>query len=405
MFRTFLGKFVIVQKLYQLTHLFYIILVLFIVALTKTPRGSTIYILHMGGFGNIVNQADTFFSNVDKNGFIICLYTPMRHNPEVKRLYGTRFLLVNRGAIIKGFRYENKVIECSAISKVKKLLSRSFLTRSLCQLQDLKHIAMKKGIDVNDEGWGFWKSKLWFINLPRDNASVSFLRKQFFEEFKVLDNVLGKNVCSLYLRKKGNPNVLKDYCRNNKDLEMYLPILEQLKELNFSVLVYGDVSSRDLDVCSNLSWVHTFIDFGLSKPVWDVFAPVYSDFTIGASGGGLQIPVSLGKKILLLDAFGYWNWYPNCLHSFKTIANEEGGVVNPTRFLINDTYTDEFDQLTIRNQTSELDIRVLLEFMSLLSRWPLRDSLLNNIQSKSISHFATGAIISREWLLHNEVNF
>lgn len=344
-----------------------------------------------------------FFSNVDKNGFIICLYTPMRHNPEVKRLYGTRFVMVNRGAIIRSFRYENLVIECSAISKLKNLFSRSFLTRSLYQLQDLKHIAMKKGIDVIDEEW-LWKSKLWFINLPRDNASLSFLRKQFFEEFKVLDNALGKNVCSLYLRKKGNPRILKDYCRNNKDLEMYLPILEQLKELNFSVLVYGDLSSRDMNVCSNLSWVHTFIDFGLSKTVWDVFAPVYSDFTIGASGGGLQIPVSLGKKILLLDAFGYWNWFPNCLHSFKTITNEEGVVVNPTRFLMNDTYTDEFDQLTIEYQSSELDIKVLLEFMSLLPRWPRRDSLINNIQSKSVSHFAAGAIISREWLLHNEVN-
>lgn len=405
MFRRFLSLIVILRKLYQITHLLYVILVLLIVALLKTPRDANIYILHIGGFGNVVNQSDIFLSNIDGDGFIIWLYTPLRHNPEVKRLYGSRFIPVNRGAIFRGFRYENAAIECSAISKVKPLLSKSILRRNLFQLQDLKYIATKKGFETEDDRWGFWKNKLWFLNLPRNNASLPFLRRQFSEEYRILDDALGDKVCSLYLRKKGEASVFNDYCRNNKDLEMYLPILEKLKELSFSVLVYGDLSSRDMDVCSRLSWVHTFHDFGLSKPVWDIFAPVYSIFTIGASGGGLQIPVSLGKKVLLLDAFGYWNWFPNCLHSFKSITNNGGAILNPIHFLINDTDTDELAQLTIQFQPSELDVRVLLEFMSLLPNWPIRDFLINKIQPESISHFASGAIISREWLLHNEVNF
>ena len=377
-------------------------LLLFYNILRKSPRNSCVYILHQGGFGNIPMQADLFLRYKCKEGYVALLYTPGRHNPTIRKLYSHRLFAINRSRLFWKFREERVAVELSAIRWLKCIFSIALLRRSIWQLSDIKPIAHNLGINVDGES-RFWPQKLWYLSAPRSHEFTPDVRYCFPEEYRIIEERVPGKSCALYLRKKGSPKKFSDFSRNGKTLAEYKLLIEELACLDRVILLYGDVTDSEIESCTQSEVVITYKKMGIKKHVWDVLAPLFSDFTIGSSGGGLQVPISAGKKILLLDAFGYWNWFPNTLHSFKTVVDHDGVTINPINYLIHDNEMSLLESLIVQLSPPALDIRILHEFLPLLQNWPSIDNFTRKIQHESLVHYAPGALISKEWKKWNHI--
>lgn len=378
-----------------LTAYYSIILVLKIIY--RTPNLSQIYIFHLGGFGNTLMQTDLYLRYICKSGFVVMLYSKNRHNVIIQNLYENKFILVRRPLSWCNLDYERPNIELRVIKIVKKILFVGISRRNIWQLSDLKPIARIHGINTN-EVLAHWRQKLWYMSVSGKKFERSINNKFFELEINLMRKKISGRVCSIYLRNKGSLSDFKSHARNGKSLTEYIPLIEELIRLNFTIFLYGDITTSEITSLSGFQKVFTYKNMKLNKSIWDIFAPFYSEFTIGSSGGGLQIPISLGKKILLLDGFGYWNWFPNTLHSFKLILGKNGTILNPLKYLHDDLNFDLVRSLVVKNSPSELDLRVLHEFIEYLRNWPTVDSYTRKIQVESLVHFAPGAIISREWM-------
>lgn len=395
--------------IYRILHAIYGFLILLSVfyllitnILKKSPRKSQVFIIHQGGFGNIPMQSDLFLRYITHQGYIALLFSPNRHNPTIQRIYGKQFFVINRASFSTKFQGESLSVELRAIALLKFVLSFGWAKRTIWQLHDLKQKAIPFGIDTQ-EPFQFWRQKLWYLSAKDYRTSDLNVQNYFSAEFQLLRGAFSGRVCSLYLRKKGSPEKLSNFWRSGKSLYEYDPMLTELKKLKFSTLVYGDVDDLELDFCTRFMEVFSYRDLGIEKEIWNIIAPIFAEFTIGNSGGGLQIPISFGRKILLIDAFGYWNWFPNTLHSFKSIFDSSGNLINPYKYLINDQEFGELESFEIRLSHPLLDIRILHEFLSLFPKWPKVDEFAAPIQKNSLVHHAPGAVISREWLKWNRI--
>jgi hypothetical protein len=119
---------------------------------------------------------------------------------------------------------------------------------------------------------------------------------------------------------------------------------------------------------------------------------------LGSPGGGLLIPVKFGRKILVLDGFGYWFAVPNAMHSYKLVFTKDGELISPLQLIKNSPWELNFPpDSVIKFIPVEILKNILEEFYSQLNSWAVNNQNLE-INQECWLNISPDAIISRNYL-------
>jgi len=365
------------------------------------PKGISIYFLSEQGFGHSIMQADVFLEYVDPNGYIILLLSQKRHNNYVKLLYGSNYRTLKSSYTNSSFdgdyRLDRLIVRLSrvilGISKKQKLYCWTDLLRLSERINTQNYLEYP--------GTSFAVHKLWYLtkssNMVVDKA-YSFTSSSDYLLFKkyVVQSARQSRFAALYIRDKPDDNRIS-FLRSGKSLMKSLHIIDFLNKNGFTVLIYGEISPIDFNklVGSDvLCWVNS----NISKSLWDIFAPVFSEFVVGPSGGGLQIPIKVNKPILALDTFGFWNGFPNSLLAYKIVKDENGQIVNPEKYFRNTPFETNFQGLIVESIPDDLDLKILEEFLQVLQFWTPKQKITQTFHPGCALTFSPYSRISNSYL-------
>ena len=243
-------------------------------------------------------------------------------------------------------------------------------------------------LSSNSESLGFkpWNKE---TNIERENLILQLARK-----------FNGGKYCCFYFRAKGvaGEDKADNYSRNTRSFTELLDIFAYLKSIGFLILLYGDIPDNGLAE-ARLHGVLTYEDMNISKDVWDLLTPSIGEFTIGSPGGGLMLPVKFQKKILVIDAFGYYFAVPNALHTYKYITDENMNLMSPLTCIAKTPWRLDFpDSFTIRYLPVPLLLEIIKEFLECINHWPDSNSTYIEIHEHSWLTISPGALVSEKFL-------
>lgn len=350
-------------------------------------------------------QADVFLEYIDREGYIILLCNPKRHSKNVNLLYGSKYKVIE--AYWPRLPFEGDVRLDRLLFRVLKYLLRLVKRQNLFGWLDLLEYSQKVKTEnyLEYPGSSYAIHKLWYISkrphdsweglkLPEESALKI---KKYFGEL-----VESSKLAAVYIRNKPDQNRVS-HLRSGKSLIESLHIIDSLIQRGFKVLIYGDVKSQHLVKVADRD-ILSYLNTAIPKELWDLLVPTISEFVVGPSGGGLQIPIKMSKPILALDVFGFWNGFPNCLHSYKIVKNKDGEIINPTFYFSHMPFEHKFQQLEIEFTPKELDLQILDEFYEALKYWPVKQKIIRFFHPGSALTFSPNARISHNYLSYVGVN-
>lgn len=389
--------------LFMLLHSIFVfkLLILFIF---KNRTKSSIFILNVGGFGHTITQADTYFNYIDPNGIVLALLTPKIHNLKISMIYKNNYHAIDR---TKHFTLIDSKKERLAFHLSELITLRivwfifAFFPNSP-KLYDWRSIVAL----VPREKLGIYGKGIveLFFGIQRNDVEGHFRNHINFQIYEKLTTDLknkfpGNRFCAFYFRNKGleGQDDKHNYTRNTRTLNELIPLFEYLKNLGFMILLYGDNPSSFKQQAKRYGVVF-FDDVGWEKDTWDIWVGGISEFTLGSPGGGLLIPVKFGKKILVLDGFGYWFAVPNAMHSYKLVFTKDGELISPMQLIKNSPWQLDFPpDSVIKFIPVEILKNILEEFYSQLNTWADNNKNLE-INEECWLNIAPGAIISKKYL-------
>lgn len=389
--------------LFMLLHLVFIfkVLVLFIL---KNRTKSSIFILNVGGFGHTITQADTYFNYIDPNGIVFALLTPKIHNFKISMIYVNNYHALDRTKYFTliDSKKERLAFHLSELIALRIVFIIFAFFPNIPKLHDWRSIvALVPQRKLGTHGRGVLDL---FYRMQRNDVRGGSKNYINFEVCNRLTTDLknkfpGKRFCAFYFRNKGieGQDHKDNYSRNTRTLNDFIPLFEYLKNLGFMILLYGDSPSSFKHQAKRYGVVF-FDDVGWEKDKWDIWAGGISEFTLGSPGGGLLIPVKFGRKILVLDGFGYWFAVPNAMHSYKLVFTKDGELISPLQLIKNSPWQLDFaPDSVIKFIPVEILKNILEEFYSKLNNWPDNNQSLE-INEDCWLNIAPGAIISNNYL-------
>ena len=227
------------------------------------------------------------------------------------------------------------------------------------------------------------------VNIERENLTL-LIEKKFGSQ----------KYCCFYFRAKGivGEDKVDNYSRNTRNFIELLEVFAYLKSIGFLTLLYGDVPDNGLDE-ARLHGVLNHDDINISKDIWDLLAPSIGEFTIGSPGGGLMLPVKFRRKILVIDAFGYFFAVPNALHAYKYITDENMKLISPLTYIGKSPWSFDFPKNSIvRYLPVSLLIEIIKEFLEYINHWPISNGTYVEIHKHSWLSISPGALISENFL-------
>jgi hypothetical protein len=348
-----------------------------------TLRESTsIYIFNVGGFGHTISQPDTYFNYIDPDGKVIALLTPGVHNLSVSSLYLGNYYVIDRTkyfSLIK-LKKERLAVQFSELVALKIISFFNFIYFKLPQIYDWRSlVSLVPDEKIGTHGKGILEL---FYNLSNEDKNAELvpnlqtnhsIHNDLINKLRV--KFPGKRFCAFYFRSKGIIGLdnIDDYTRNTRSLIDFMPIFRFLQDEGMIILLYGDEPQTYKDE-ARASGVVFSEDVSLEKNLWDLWAGVIGEFTIGSPGGGLLIPVKFRKKILVIDGFGFWFAVPRAMLTYKLVYTADKELISPLRLVKSNPWQLKFPQgSTIEFLPAEVLFRVMIEFYSKLNNWPTPD--------------------------------
>jgi hypothetical protein len=246
-----------------------------------------------------------------------------------------------------------------------------------------------------------------FYNLYRDDKKNALIARNHVNSdlYNLLVNDLKqrfpkKRFCSFYFRSKGveGSDHVDDYTRNSRSLMDFIPLFKHLEKEGFIILLYGDEPPAFKSQARS-NGVIFYDDVNWEKNLWDLWVGGIGEFTLGSPGGGLLIPVIFGRKILVVDGFGYWFGLPNAMHTYKLVFTANGQLLSPLTFIKLNPWQLNFSPgSSIEFLPIEVLQKVFSEFYTKLSTWPITSTFNSEIHEDNWISISPNAIVSEEYL-------
>lgn len=375
-----------------------------------------IFLLYEGGFGHTIMQVEVFLYYFDPRAFNIILATPGRHNLQAAILFENNYHVISRGILGK------QASRCDAfflwrtdrlIFLIFRMLAR-FFSLNVHDTESLVRFANEKGYRY----LGRHKSieRLWFESkrslceiVPKEDLSVDKRPTNylFVNSFGVnfVEFIADRKPVAFYLRRKGFIDNPDDFLRSGKSLQNYEVIFDNLIQLGYTVLVYGDISDDGHEWAkSKIGGLFTHKTSHFRKDVWDLLCGMHAQFVIGNNGGGLTIPVRFNKNILILDSWQFHTTVPYSLNSFKSLM-VNGSRISPMEyFLLSPDGPKEESGFRAVPNCPQFDLAVLREFLMCIKSWPQNERIYDKLSPKSAFNYAPGAFISKCYLEREGLN-
>lgn len=342
-------------------------------------ESTSIYIFNVGGFGHTISQPDTYFNYIDPDGKVIALLTPGVHNLSVSSLYLGNYYVIDRTKYFSliELKKERLAIQFSELVALKIISFSNFSYFKLPKIYDWRSlVSLVPEEKMGTHGKGILEL-FYNLSIQDENAELAPNLQINNDICNDLINKLrvkfpGKRFCAFYFRKKGVMGLdhVDDYTRNTRSLIDFITIFRFLQDKGFIILLYGDEPQTYRDE-ARASGVVFSEDVSLEKNLWDLWAGVIGEFTIGSPGGGLLIPVKFRKKILVLDGFGFWFAVPRAMLTYKLVYSADRELISPLGLIKSNPWQLEFPLgSTIEFLPTEVLHKVMLEFYFKLNNWP-----------------------------------
>ena len=106
-----------------------------------------------------------------------------------------------------------------------------------------------------------------------------------------------------------------------------------------------------------------------------------------------------GRKILVIDGFGYWFGLPNAMHTYKLVFTANGQLLSPLIFIKSNPWQLNFSPGSyIEFLPIEVLQKVFSEFYTKLSSWPSMSTFNSEIHEDNWIRISPNAIVSEEYL-------
>jgi hypothetical protein len=374
----------------------------------RGSRFKSFFILNVGGFAHTVMQAEIYFEFLDPNGKVILIYTPNRHNPLITTLYSDQYTVVDRSKYLLwvNVKDDRKLIEASerlAIKIVELLSSALLKSIKIFSWKSIVSLVPKHSSSIHGQGI----EKLFFQLC--EGTGTELLKERNLkcnsipvELLKVFSEKQGENTqkyCAFYFRSKGNYKTdhVDDYSRNSRDFSELTEYFACLKSYGYKTLVYGDLISAGTEEARNAGAIFCE-DIAISRELWNLWVPIVTEFTIGAPGGGLIVPVKFLKPILVMDGFGYFHALPNALMTYKLVKDSHGNLISPFDYIRESPWLLDFPSgHRVECLGIDIHLEILAEFILALNDWPQNNNIDMEIHKDSALTFSPGAFISKRY--------
>ena len=370
-------------------------------------ESSSVYILNIGGFGHTITQAETYFAYIDPEGKVIALLTPGAHNLNILSLYPGSYFVINRTKFFSMIdkKKERLAIQLSELVAIKILFFIRVFFFRLPKIYDWRSlVALVSNERMGSHGRGILEL---FYDLYRDDTKNALIARNHVNSdlYNQLINDLKqrfpkKRFCSFYFRSKGveGSDHVDDYTRNSRSLMDLIPLFKHLEKEGFIILLYGDEPPTFKNQARS-NGVVFYDDVNWGKNLWDLWVGGIGEFTLGSPGGGLLIPVIFGRKILVIDGFGYWFGLPNAMHTYKLVFTANGQLLSPLIFIKSNPWQLNFSPGSyIEFLPIEVLQKVFSEFYTKLSTWPSMNTFNSEIHEDNWISISPNAIVSEEYL-------
>ncbi len=218
-----------------------------------------------------------------------------------------------------------------------------------------------------------------------------------------------KGFCCLYLRQKdAGSKEIASSSRVGSSLENYLTSVEALNQLEYQVLLVGDVSlSRTI----RDKFKGMFVDaksLNVHSDWFHLFAATEADIFIGESGGGIWVPEINEIPMLCVNAFPYYYGLPRAWMFYKMIRDRTNQLVPYHKLFSDHPYDYEFKEMTVCSNTESQIYFAVTCFLEDISRKEGVDSnpsVMNQIPENTWVKQANSRL-SPAWLqwYENELN-
>jgi hypothetical protein len=393
-------------------------LVKYTVVIFRLRKHKVVYAFGIGdkpGFGHLIYQIHVFNTKYSCEYPIIVLAERKNSHPrDIAILHPNKFFFIKRSRAISMLRLNSFDLRISRddqqlfFSIEKKVIGIvTYCLKywnvnivSFSELVKLTQPTENSLLGDRNVLRSFYLSKKLRID---DNAALSGRIKDFEVTLseKLLRDVSQSEICSLYFRSKGDPKK-EEGMRSTGSLRPWLKSIRFLSDCGYSVLVYGDEMNQTEHEMIVRNGAHTAHTLGFNRDVWNLVTPLVSSFTIGSAGGGLLIPVLFGKRICVIDSFGFWFAVPNALHSYLRLTDSYGSVQPSQKYFERDPFAFDEIKSYLRRMTEDEILTTVIEFLEIFLTKKVTLTLPQiNYHPACWLNFAPGALISPSYIKQN----
>ena len=393
-------------------------LVKFTVVIVRLRKQKVVYVFGVGdkpGFGHLISQIHVFNTEYSGKYPVIVLSERKGTYPrEATKIHANEFFFITRSKLLSILRLNRLDLRISRDDQklffsIEKNLIRiiAYCVKywdvnivSFSDLVKLTQITKKSALGDRTVLRSFYLSEKLRID---ENAVLRRTMKDFEVKLseKLLRDVAQNEICSLYFRSKGDPKK-EEGMRSGGSLRPWLKSIRFLSDCGYSVLIYGDeIDSIEHEMIAS-NGAHSAHTLGFNRDFWNIYTPLVSAFTIGNAGGGLLIPVLFGKKLCVIDCFGFWFAVPNALHSYQRLIDLHGSVISSQKYF--EEVPFEIDELKpyLKKMTEDEILTTVIEFLEIFMSGNVKLSLPQlNYHPTSWLNFAPGALISPSYIKQN----
>ena len=393
-------------------------LIKYTVVILRLRKQKVVYVFGVGnkpGFGHLISQIHVF--NMEYPGkypVIVLSERKGTYSREVTMLHANDFFFIRRSKVLSILRLNRLDLRISRDDQelffsIEKKVIRiiAYCVKywdvnivSFSELVTLTQPTEKSLLGDRVVLRSFYLSEKLRID---ENAALSRGMKDFEATLseKLHRDVSQNEICSLYFRSKGDPKK-EEGMRGGGSLRPWVKSIRFLSDCGYSVMIYGDEIDQTEHEMIASNGAHTAHTLGFNKDFWNLSTPLVSSFTIGNAGGGLLIPVLFGKKICVIDCFGFWFAVPNALHSYQRLIDLHGSVMSSQKYFEEDPFAIDELKPYLRRMTEDEILTTVMEFLKIFISKKATLSLPQlNYHPTSWLNFAPGALISPSYIKQN----
>ena len=393
-------------------------LVKFTVVILRLRKQKVVYVFGPGdkpGFGHLISQIHVF-NNEYSGRYPVIILSERKgtYSRLATNLHANECFFITRGKLLSILRLnrldlrisrDDQELFFSIEKKVIRVITYcvKFWDINIVSFSDLVKLTQTiKNSALGDRTVlrSFYLSE----KLRIDENSVTCRRMKDFEyklSEKLLRDVAQNEICSIYFRSKGDPKK-EEGMRSGGSLRPWLKSIRFLNDCGYSVLIYGDEIDQTEHEMIASNGAHSAHTLGFKRDFWNLYTPLVSSFTIGNAGGGLMIPVLFGKKICVIDCFGFWFAVPNALHSYQRLIDLHGSVISSQKYFEEDPFAIDELKPYLKRMTEDEILTTVIEFLEIFMHKNVELSPPQlNYHPTSWLNFAPGALISPSYIKQN----